>query len=121
MAEPLEGFVRILHHEGFLQAGGVHAKGKRRNPGNGVPANRQLLPVPSLKVLQRQVAIQVGVQRVATGLAEQHVIGLVLDQDVEEHLGAPLHLSQCLGFTKVVPVNHQSSLRGISEVMLQQV
>lgn len=121
VVEAFEGFAGIFDEEGFADAGGVHAEGKRRDARDGPEADGEAAGGQVAEVGEGAGLIKEGVGGVASGFAEEDVIGLVLDEHIEDHLGAPLELAGALLLTEVVPIDHEPGLGGIPEVVLQEV
>ena len=58
---------------------------------------------------------------IATGFTQEDVVGLVLLEDVENDLGAPLDFAERFLFSEKVAVNHHAGLGGIAKMIFEEV
>ena len=67
------------------------------------------------------LAIEEGVQGVPARFPQQHVLGFMLFEHVEDHLGAPLDFPHRFFRSEVVAVHHQPGLGRIAEVVFEEI
>src|SRR5262245_34305179 len=105
MEETLLHFKWVFDHNRLPHLRGVHGERERRD----VTEPEQLDGSALLRVqkLERPVGIDERVQRVSSSLPHQHVIRLVLLQDIENHLCAPRQLSHASPFAEDISINHK--------------
>ena len=75
----------------------------------------------ALEVGVGAVEVEVGVDGVAAGLAQENVFGLVLVEDVEDDFGGPLEFADGFLFAKEVAIDHQAGLGGVAEMVFEKV
>ncbi len=89
VVQPFESLNGILHLQRFFDARGIQRERQRRHPRQASQADR-----PGGRAAQkrrRAVRVQKDVRGVPSGLAQQHVIGFVPAQHLEDYLAGKLH------------------------------